>query len=62
MDGDADALSMIILHYRAYILSLSKVKVFDEFGNHYTYVDESIRSRLEAKLIQSIITGFDILS
>ena len=61
MDGDAEALSFILDHYRGYIRYLSIRPVKDEYGNEYLRVDEDMQHRLEAKLISSIVTRYSIL-
>ena len=40
-------------HYEGYISCLSVRKMYDKYGNEYYCVDESLRSRLEAKLIKT---------
>lgn len=57
--GDADALQSILKHYRPYIDFYSKRTFYDEYGNHYEFVDEDIRQRIEAKLLYQIIERFD---
>ncbi|GHU90216.1 hypothetical protein FACS1894217_13130 [Clostridia bacterium] len=57
--GDADALDTVLCHYAGYITVLSTKRLFDEYGNPRLYVDETLRRRLETKLITKILT-FDI--
>ena len=52
----------ILAHYRNYIIRLSTRVARDENNNEYMYVDDDMRSRLESKLIYSIIKKFKILS
>ena len=59
--GDEDALGSVVYHYRNYIRALSLRPATDEFGNEYVLVDESMRIRVETKLITSIISGFKVL-
>ena len=33
----------------------------DEYGNEYPHVDDDMRLRLEAKLVYSIVTGFNVI-
>lgn len=61
MDGDIVALHSVTSHYQSYIRVLATRAVKDEYGNEYLCVDESMRLRLEAKLMHSIITYFNIL-
>ena len=62
INGDEIALSAVVLHYRGYIRVLAMRPVKDTCGNEHLCVDESMRLRLEAKLIYAIITGFNILA
>jgi hypothetical protein len=43
-------------HYEGYIAKLSTRRLFDEMGNVYLCVDETMRRRLEIKLIAGILT------
>ena len=61
MRGDEDALAVVLACYQGYIRSLATRTVVDEYGNEYLCVDEYMRHRLEAKLINSIMFGFKIL-
>ena len=47
-------------HYEGYISCLSVRKMHDEYGNEYYCVDETLRSRLEAKLIKTTL-GFKLV-
>lgn len=42
------------------ISCLSVRKMYDEYGNEYYCVDETLRSRLEAKLIKTTL-GFQLV-
>ena len=42
------------------VYTLSTRKLEDEYGNTYSYVDESIYRRLELKLITAVVTKFKI--
>lgn len=57
-----EAIDYILAHYRNYIIRLSTRVARDENNNEYMYVDDDMRSRLESKLIYSIIKKFKILS
>lgn len=61
MNGDCEALQIVCDHYKGYIRYLATRCVSDQYGNYSFYIDEERRSRLEAKLMYSIVTGFRIL-
>ncbi|MFV0361931.1 MAG: helix-turn-helix domain-containing protein [Suipraeoptans sp.] len=61
MEGNGEALTVVLDHYKGYIRCLAMRPLKDEYGNEYLCVDEDMRLRLEAKLIHSIVTGFKIL-
>lgn len=58
--GDPLAMEKIIEHFKGYMITLSTRKLEDEYGNTYSYVDESIYRRLELKLITAVVTKFKI--
>lgn len=62
INEDIEAIDYILAHYRNYIIRLSTRVARDENNNEYMYVDDDMRSRLENKLIYSIIKKFKILS
>ena len=62
INEDIEAIDYILAHYRNYIIRLSTRVARDENNNEYMYVDDDMRSRLESKLIYSIIKRFKILS
>ena len=62
INEDLVAIDYILAHYRNYIIRLSTRVARDENNNEYMYVDDDMRSRLESKLIYSIIKKFKILS
>ena len=47
------------LRSKLYIASYSKRSFYDEYDNRYELVDETIRQRIEAKLILQIVYRFD---
>ena len=59
--GDADALTAVIAHYRGYIRYLSRRPCRDALGFDHLYVDEDTLRRLESKLIYAVVTKFKIL-
>ena len=62
INEDIEAIDYILAHYRNYIIRLSTRVARDENNNEYMYVDDDMRSRLESKLIYSIIKKFKMLS
>ena len=62
INEDIEAIDYILAHYSNYIIRLSTRVARDENNNEYMYVDDDMRSRLENKLIYSIIKKFKILS
>lgn len=62
INEDIEAIDYILAHYRNYIIRLSTRVARDKNNNEYMYVDDDMRSRLESKLIYSIIKKFKILS
>lgn len=53
--GDTEAIQAVLKHY------LATRKMFDEFGQVHYCVDETLRQRLETKLITKTL-GFDTKS
>ena len=62
INGSEDALAVVLAHYRNYIRFLATRPLKDRHGNIYLCIDETVRLMLEAKLIYSIVTDFQILS
>lgn len=54
-EGDVEAINEVLRHYEGYIASLSIRKLFDEYGQPHYCVDETLRRRLETKLITKIL-------
>ena len=54
-EGDVEAINTVLKHYEGYIASLSTRIMFDEFGQVHYCVDETLRRRLETKLITKIL-------
>lgn len=52
---DVEAINRILKHYEGYIAVLSTRKLYDEYGNLHYCVDETLRRRLETKLITKIL-------
>lgn len=53
--GDVEAVNQVLEHYEGYIISLSTRTLYDEYGNPHICVDESIRRRLQTKLIAAVL-------
>ncbi|WP_077318106.1 helix-turn-helix domain-containing protein [Virgibacillus proomii] len=53
--GEPEAMKVVVLHYGSYMTSLSMRKLRDEQGSTYWSIDEDIRERLRAKLMQSVL-------
>ena len=53
--GDVNAINAILKQYDDYISLLSTQRLYDEYGNVYTIVDDEMRRRLETKLIIKIL-------
>lgn len=53
--GDPEAIAAVLRHYEGYIAKLSTRRLFDEYGNAYLCVDETVRRRLEIKLITGVL-------
>ena len=54
--GDPDAMKVVLQHYQSYIAHLSMTKIRDENGNTDWGIDEDLRERLQAKLMQAVLT------
>jgi len=54
-NGNVEAINEVLRHYEGYIVSLSTRRFFDESGNLHYCVDETLRRRLETKLITKIL-------
>lgn len=55
--GNIEAIQTVLKHYEGYIITLSTRMMFDEFGQVHYFVDETLRQRLETKLITKTL-GF----
>lgn len=54
-EGDAEAINSVLRHYEGYIARLSARPVYDPSGRLQLRVDETMRRRLEIKLITGIL-------
>ena len=55
-DGDTEAINRIVKHYSGYIAKKALRPMKDEYGNQYMIVDETLRRRMETKLIAAILS------
>ena len=53
--GDVEAIQKVLKHYEGYIAKLATRKLYDEYGNSYYCVDETLRRRLETKRITKVL-------
>lgn len=61
INAEPEAITYVLAYFKDYIRSLSTRTLTDNYGNEYLYVDEDMQTRLEEKLICSIINKFKIL-
>ena len=54
-EGDIVSINKVLKHYEGYISCLSVRKMYDEYGNVHYCVDKTLRDRLEAKLLKTIL-------
>ena len=54
-NGDPAAVQMVLNHYQGYIIWLSTRTMYDACGKAHYVVDETLKSRLENKLIHKIL-------
>lgn len=54
-NGDIEAINAVLKHYEGYIATLSIRKLYDESGQVHYCVDETLRRRLETKLITKVL-------
>ena len=59
-EGDIAAINTVLKHYEGYIIRLSTRKLYDEDGQLHYCVDETLRRRLETKLITKVL-GFKVV-
>ena len=60
VEGNPEDLAFVLGYFSGYITKLATRTLKDDYGNEYVYLDESLRLRLEDKLVRSIISHFDI--
>ena len=54
-NGDAEAMQLVLEHYDGYIKALATERLSDGSGGVYTYFDEALYSRLQMKLIVTVM-------
>lgn len=54
-EGDVGSINALLKHYETYITNLATRKMYDEYGQIHYCVDETLRRRLETKLIVKIL-------
>ncbi|MCD8155705.1 MAG: helix-turn-helix domain-containing protein [Clostridiales bacterium] len=54
-EGDVEAINTVLKHYEGEITSRSIRIMYDECGNPHWFIDETLRRRLETKLITRIL-------
>ena len=57
--GDILAMQDVVSHYQGYIKSLSRQKYIDDLGVMHVVFDDTIRTELEARLMEKIL-AFDL--
>lgn len=55
-NGDVEALAAVVKHYKGYIRKLSIRRLYDEGGQVHYCIDETLRGRLEIKLIEKVLS------
>lgn len=54
-EGDVLAIYKVLKHYEGYIASLSVRKMYDKYGEIHYCIDETLKQRLETKLLLTIL-------
>ena len=54
-EGDVEAINTVVDHSEGYIIRLSIRKMYDEYGQVHYCIDETLRRRLETKLITKVL-------
>jgi len=55
-NGDVDAINAVLKHFEGYMNVLATIQLYDEDGNSHLCIDETLKRRLETKLITAILT------
>lgn len=53
--GNVEAMLQVLEYYDGYISHLSVREFYDEYGNRYSGVDETMKNVLKTKLIESVL-------
>ncbi len=53
--GNVEAINIVLKHFEGYIAVLATRQLYDEYGVPHYCVDETLRRRLETKLIMKIL-------
>ena len=53
--GDVEAMERVLKHYDRYILKFCLRPIYDEYGNKSLHIDETMRQRLQVKLIEAVL-------
>ena len=54
-EGNVEEINEVVDHYEGYIIRLSIRKMYDEYGQVHYCIDETLRRRLETKLITKVL-------
>ena len=54
-EGDVETINTVVDHYEGYIIRLSILKMYDEYGQVHYCIDETLRRRLQTKLITKVL-------
>ena len=46
-EGDVEAINTVVDHYEGYIIRLSILKMYDEYGQVHYCIDKTLRRRLK---------------
>lgn len=55
-DGDTQAINQVVKHYCGFITKRSLRPMKDEYGSQHMVVDETLRRRMETRLIAKILS------
>ena len=54
-EGNVEEINEVVDHYEGYIIKLSIRKMYDEYGQIHYCIDETLRRRLETRLITKVL-------
>ena len=58
--GDPEAINTVLKRYKGYLIELSTIKYFDEYGQEKSHINYDLLSLLEQKLACALIKDFNI--